>query len=247
MMKCINTLTEQGPHRKKNEDAIRHGVNDKLPIHWMIVADGMGGHKAGEVASSLLTDCVAEQLNTLSEVPKQGWKSYACEILKQANSNIYEKSQQFSHYKGMGTTGVLLILEQNCCYIAWVGDSRAYIYHKGELIQLTEDHTMIQFLLNKGAISAATAANSNTKNLLSRALGSKADVEVDIVSRELYPGDRLMLSTDGLHDFLSEDEIKDYLGKYIKLDEKNALCRKMVEHAVLQSSKDNLTLGLICL
>ena len=247
MMTSINTLTEQGPHRKNNEDAICHGFNHALQVCWMIVADGMGGHKAGEVASNLLTDYVNAQLTTLTEKPNQGWQNYASQIIKEANRNIYDKAQQCSQYEGMGTTGVVAIFDADSCYIAWVGDSRAYLLHQEELIQLTEDHTMIQFLLNKGAITASTAENSNTKNLLSRALGSKADVEVDAVSSHINSGDVFMLSTDGLHDFLSESDIKQFLVEYTNKEVNTDVCSKMVAQAVLQSSKDNLTLGLICI
>jgi protein phosphatase len=142
----------------------------------------------------------------------------------------------------MGTTGVLMVLEANNCYIGWIGDSRAYSLKNNQLLQETTDHTMLQELVNKGVISAETAKQSNTKNLLSQAIGVQKKISVGTVTVELNHGDSMMLSTDGLHDFLSDDDINHYLLRFTKNED---ICHDMIKQAIAQKSRDNLTVGLV--
>jgi PPM family protein phosphatase len=252
----VEIACEKGVVRRNNEDAVRYGANRKLGILWMLVADGMGGHNAGEVASQMLAAHVEKSVEHLTWLPKQGWSEWVKQELFNANCTIYKASNENIDYQGMGTTGVLLLLVGNQCYIGWVGDSRAYLLRKERLIQQTLDHSMIQFLLDKGAITSAEAAVSNTKHLLSRAIGIKEKVEVDVKSLEISPGDILMLSTDGVHDYLSNEVIQAYMLKYavitnelnnsdIQRKDNSGVCEDMVNQAIAQSSKDNLTIGLI--
>jgi protein phosphatase len=249
----ISTLCEKGHIRSNNEDAICHGVNNTLGITWMVIADGMGGHLAGEVASALLTDCIEKNIMQLKTVPNSGWCDWISQQITAANSVIFTRAQTHPECKGMGTTGVVAIVDKLQCSIGWVGDSRAYLLRDGQLKLQTEDHTMIQYLLNKGAITANEAEKSNTKNLLSRAIGSKLDVEVDTISYDAISGDTMMLSTDGLHDYLTHEEITEYMNEFSALSYTSAaqensgifVCKKMIEQAIEQLSKDNLTLGLI--
>lgn len=249
----VSTLCEQGHFRANNEDAICHGFNDKLHLTWMIIADGMGGHLAGEVASSLLINYIEQKITQLEVLPETGWCDWISKQMMSANKIIFDHAQTKPECNGMGTTGVLIIFDKQQCSIGWVGDSRAYLLRDKQLSLQTEDHTMIQYLLNKGAITANEAEKSNTKNLLSRAIGSKEDVEVDTISYDAINGDTVLLSTDGLHDYLSKIEIAEYMSEFASLSytsdsHENAgmtLCKKMTEQAIMQLSKDNLTLGLI--
>ena len=249
----VSTLCEKGHVRSNNEDAICYGFNSKLNITWMIIADGMGGHLAGEVASALLIDCIEQKITQLETVPESGWCDWISKQITSANTIIFTRAQTQPECKGMGTTGVLAIFDKQQCSIGWVGDSRAYLLRDGQLSLQTEDHTMIQYLLNKGAITANDAEKSNTKNFLSRAIGSKQDVEVDTISYDANNGDTVMLSTDGLHDYLTHAEITEYLGEFSSLSNTNvpqenagmSVCKKMTEQAIMQLSRDNLTLGLI--
>jgi protein phosphatase len=144
----------------------------------------------------------------------------------------------------MGTTGVLMIIENNKCHFGWVGDSRAYSLKNNILMQETIDHTMIQELVNKGAITPEAAKKANTKNLLSQAIGVREKISVDTKTIAINQGDIIMLSTDGLHDYLSEQEIKQYVASS---PTENNICHDMIYRAMAQNSRDNLTVGLVSL
>ena len=238
----IKSLCHQGAIRENNEDAIQYGVHHALGINWMIVADGMGGHKAGEVASKMLIEHIQQAFSDLSSVPPNNWQQWVIEQLNIANMKILHSAQNNIEQQGMGTTGVVLICDKNECHIGWVGDSRAYSQKNNRLVQETVDHTMLQELVNKGAITAETARNSNTKNLLSQAIGVREKISVDTVSITINNGDTIMLSTDGLHDHLSEEEINQYILQFYTNDN---VCDDMIKQAILNNSRDNLTVGLI--
>ena len=238
----IKSLCHQGIIRSNNEDAISYSINKDLGIAWMLVADGMGGHNAGEVASAMLIEHIQAQFKLLNEADEPDWKAWIINQLNAANMAILNAAKCHTAQQGMGTTGVLIVIKNKECHIGWVGDSRAYTLKGNTLAQETVDHTMIQELVNKGAISAETAKHANTKNLLSQAIGVREKIAVDAVTIEINAGDTLMLSTDGLHDFLTEQELSHYLSAF-SID--NDVCDTMVNQAIEQHSRDNLTLGLI--
>ncbi|TYK66379.1 PP2C family protein-serine/threonine phosphatase [Colwellia echini] len=238
----IKSLCHQGVIRDNNEDAIKYGFHEPLGFTWMIIADGMGGHNAGEIASALLVNHICNAVQQLGSVKPTNWQDWIVTQLNTANLAILTSAQKNSAQQGMGTTGVLVILENEKCHIGWVGDSRAYSLKDNILIQETIDHTMLQELVNKGAISAETAKHSNTKNLLSQAIGVRDKISVDTKSITINNGDIIMLSTDGLHDYLSEQTISTYLSEY---STNNSLCSDMINKAIANNSRDNLTVGLI--
>lgn len=255
----VETASNKGVVRPNNEDVVGYGVNQKLGILWMLVADGMGGHKAGEVASEMLLCHIKKQINNLSVSPVKGWQEWIVEQIEDANTAIFDAAENNSEYSGMGTTGVLAIIASQQCHIGWVGDSRAYLFSQSELTQKTQDHSMIQYLLDKGAITAEDAEKSNTKHLLSRAIGVKNKLQVDTISFAIKSGDILMLSTDGIHDYLSKEVMVKHLINFSESDRQDQsqeksgsntnqtdrICNAMIEQAIVQSSRDNLTLGLI--
>lgn len=238
----IETLCTQGPIRKNNEDAIFYDINEELNIACIVIADGMGGHKAGEVASTMLLDQIETAWLKLDTKENISWRHWIEEQLNSANLSILNTAQNNVHQKGMGTTGVLVVIDKNECHIGWVGDSRAYSQKNNKLIQETVDHTMLQELVNKGAISVETARNSNTKNLLSQAIGVQEKISVDTKTISINNSDVIMLSTDGVHDYLTEQEISDYLSM---LSSKKDICHDIIEKAITNKSRDNLTVGLI--
>ena len=242
MKYSVQVLCEQGPVRPNNEDAVRYGVSPELGILWVAMADGMGGHNAGEVASEMLVDQMQAALHVLSSSPEQGWGDWLVRQLGEANAAIFSDGETHSERAGMGTTGVVMIVERRRMTVAWVGDSRAYVFRDYQLCQLTQDHSMLQYLLDKGAISKKQAASSDSKHLLSRAVGIKAKVEVDQFSQSVQRGDVLMLSTDGLHDRLSEKEIAGYLEKFGAGEQ---IAGDLINQAIAQGSRDNLTVALI--
>jgi serine/threonine protein phosphatase PrpC len=238
----IKSLCHQGAIRDNNEDAISYGIHKELDVVWMLIADGMGGHNAGEVASAMLVDHIKYAWDKVSITNQANWLTWITEQLNAANLSIVKQAKNTVGQQGMGTTGVLMVIENNKCHLGWVGDSRAYILKDKSLVQETVDHTMIQELVNKGAISAETARNANTKNLLSQAIGVREKIVVDTKTIAISSDNTIMLSTDGLHDYLTEQEICHYLSEFsIKKD----VCDDMINQAIAQNSRDNLTVGLI--
>ena len=236
------SLCHQGSIRDNNEDAIGYGIHKKLNVIWMLVADGMGGHNAGEVASTMLIDHVKYQWDKVSISNQANWPAWISEQLNAANLKILKQAKNTLGQQGMGTTGVLMVIENNNCHLGWVGDSRAYTLKDQNLMQETVDHTMIQELVNKGAITAEVAKKANTKNLLSQAIGVREKISVDTKTISINQGDTIMLSTDGLHDYLSEQEINKYLSEFSPT---NDVCYDMIYRAMAQNSRDNLTVGLV--
>lgn len=238
----IKSLCHQGAIRDNNEDAISYGIHKELGVVWMLVADGMGGHNAGEVASKMLVDHIKSEWGKVSITNQANWLTWITEQLNAANLSIFKQAKQTESQQGMGTTGVLMVIENNKCHLGWVGDSRAYTLKDNSLVQETVDHTMIQELVNKGAISAETAKKANTKNLLSQAIGVRKKISVDTATIAINSGDTIMLSTDGLHDYITEQEISDYLSMF---STDKDVCHDMVYRAIAKNSRDNLTVGLI--
>lgn len=238
----IKSLCHQGTIRDNNEDAISYGIHKELDVVWMLIADGMGGHNAGEVASAMLVKHIKSAWSKVSITNQANWLTWITEQLNGANLNIFKQAKNTAGQQGMGTTGVLIVIENNKCHLGWVGDSRAYTLKDKSLVQETVDHTMLQELVNKGAISAETAKNANTKNLLSQAIGVRKKISVDTKTIVINSGDTIMLSTDGLHDYLTEEEISHYLTDF---KTKKDVCDDMINHAIDQNSRDNLTVGLI--
>jgi len=238
----IKSLCHQGSIRDNNEDAISYGIHKELGVVWMLIADGMGGHNAGEVASAMLVDHIKCQWDKVSIANQANWLAWISEQLNTANLSILRQAKDTEGQQGMGTTGVLMVIENNKCHLGWVGDSRAYTLKEKNLVQETIDHTMIQELVNKGAISAETAKKANTKNLLSQAIGVRERISVDTKTITINQGDTVMLSTDGLHDYLSEQEMNQYLSEF---SSNKDVCHDMIYRAMAQNSRDNLTVGLV--
>jgi len=270
---------DQGAFRSNNEDAILYGVknlnesdSDLKKFAWMVIADGMGGHNAGEVASEILTEHVQSVISALGSVNDIDWNEWLIEQIKTANTKIFEQSLADPAQQGMGTTGVIAILIDDHVYIGWVGDSRCYwlgeaYLQKGleeklkedlepsseqlleknleqTLKQLTKDHTMVQLFVDKGVMTQEEANNANNKNMLSRAIGIKASIEVDTVQHSLHKGDVIFLSTDGLHDSLTNTQLIDYLTKASKGD---PIETQMLKDALTAGSRDNISFGAIAL
>jgi len=240
----IKSLCHQGAIRDNNEDAISYGIHKELGVVWMLIADGMGGHNAGEIASAMLVDHIKSQWDKVSITNQANWLTWITEQLNTANLNILKQATDTVGQQGMGTTGVLMVIENNKCHLGWVGDSRAYTLKNNNLVQETIDHTLIQDLVNKGAITAETAKKSNTKNLLSQAIGVREKISVETKTIIINQDDTIMLSTDGLHDYLNELEINQYLSAF---SPERDVCHDMVYRAMAQNSRDNLTVGLVCL
>lgn len=213
----IACCSDRGRVRANNEDAVYADASLGLAI----LADGMGGYQAGEVASALATSRLADDLGTYlaaAQMAKRGEIPDSAEVARQVvgeiaatNLAIYNLALGSPQYAGMGTTLVLACFYDNRLLVAHVGDSRLYRLRGGGLEQLTRDHSLFQEQLDSGLMSSAEPGHAAARGLLTRALGVEPTVEVDLAEHSSCPGDLLLLCSDGLNDMLDDDEIAELL------------------------------------
>lgn len=228
-------ISDSGQVRQNNEDRYTvFTVQDKLDI--IAVADGMGGHNAGGVASSLAIQTV--------ENYKFSGANLALELeecIKEANKKIWQKATNKEQYQGMGTTLTVGIINEQTLTIGHVGDSRAYLYTEEELIQLTDDHSYTGQLVRNNLITREEAAEHPKRNLLTRALGVESQVEVDTKERKLTEDDLLLFCSDGITEMLSEKSIIEIL---ISKNSLNSKVGKLTAAANEAGGYDNITVVL---
>lgn len=237
-------MTDLGNIRTNNED---NGLFFKMADddatrekgYLLIVADGMGGHNAGEVASGMATDIICREY--FSQKGGSVEKSLG-KALTLANKTIFEKASSQTAYQGMGTTCTVLVVIGKDVYYAHAGDSRAYIQKNGSIIQITEDHTYVQQLVNSGDITAAEAAVHPKRNILTNAMGTKPEMRIDTgkCKYSFENNDRLLLCSDGLYDYLNDDELNKILGQSSLQNAASA----MIDLAKARGGHDNITVVL---
>ncbi|UJR79180.1 Stp1/IreP family PP2C-type Ser/Thr phosphatase [Sandaracinus amylolyticus] len=236
--------TDVGRVRDHNEDAFL--VDKKLQL--FVVADGMGGHAAGEVASNLASrtvrDVIAGQREALVEFEQGHGGTTRTDLLRlmesavqQACSAVYQEGVKDETKRGMGTTLDALLLVGNRGFIAHVGDSRVYLYRQGSVHQLTEDHSLINELLKRGRLSREQIEKLQYKNAVTRAVGVYESVEVDTIDFDVLKGDRFLICSDGLHGYFEEAE----LAKLFAETPEDQLSQRLVELSNERGGKDNIT------
>ncbi len=195
--------------RKNNEDSIYISDNDCKLKYVYIVADGMGGHKAGEVASRYSIEIFKEFINSRSdeELEEENILDTLVEAVSICNRKLYEKSVQYETLEGMGTTFTCAVLKNNSLYAVHVGDSRAYIFSKGSLRQITRDHSFVMEMVKQGKLTLEEAERHPNKNVITRAVGSEKTVLADTVIEKLSTGDLVLLCSDGLTNMVSDKKI----------------------------------------
>jgi serine/threonine protein phosphatase PrpC len=224
--------TDKGVVRPDNEDALLVS----LPL--VAVADGVGGHNAGEVASGLAVDVLSEWK---PKIAKRGGRRLRNAALD-ANQRIYTRAQEDSTLLGMATTLTAAWIDAGTCTIAQVGDSRAYLVRDGSLQQLTEDQSVVAALVREGRITAEEAYTHPWRNRVLQALGHQEEVVVQMLSVDLQIGDRILLASDGLTDVLSSATIQAVL----RLNTPGEMrCRWLVRLAKAAGSTDNITVALV--
>lgn len=228
----VSMATDIGLVRSLNEDSML-----VLDNHTYIVADGMGGHAAGEVASKLLVDTAAEILSSKGFFDESGLKH----VVEETNSRILAKTENNENMKGMGTTATMLHIEGNTGFWAHVGDSRIYILRNGILEQVTRDHSLVSDLVSNGSITPEEAKTHPKKNLLMRAVGVDEDVVIDTGVLPLNPGDRLLLCTDGLTNMVDTAEIRDVLGGTEESCNGREKAQVLIDMALKAGGRDNVT------
>jgi protein phosphatase len=229
--------TDPGLQRENNEDAAR-----ALPERGLfVVADGMGGHVAGEVASRVASDALVEVV--VSAPPPRRIRDEAArlgEALITANSAVRREAERLE-LEGMGTTLTALLLRGRTATLAHVGDSRAYLVREGELRQLTRDHTLVAMLVESGALEPEEAVGHPERHVLTRALGTHGTVHPDVSQLRIPRTGRFLLSSDGLHDVVPEREILE-LAVGDDLDE---AVRRLVDATRSYGAPDNVTVLLV--
>ncbi|MGB3160414.1 MAG: Stp1/IreP family PP2C-type Ser/Thr phosphatase [Carnobacterium sp.] len=231
-----------GKKRKNNQDFAGY-FNNEQGILLAVLCDGMGGHKAGDVASEMAVSHLgnAWKKNKLTDV--ESIIEWIQKRINKENERIVEKSTQYPDLEGMGTTLVAAILVNNIFIIANVGDSRAYQFMSGNLKQVTDDHSLVNELLKSGEITTEAALKHPQKNILTRSLGVSKKVEVDIITVPVLEGDYLLLCSDGLTNMVNDREIT----KIVSITEKSIeeKVSSLVSLANARGGYDNITVMLI--
>ncbi len=236
--------TDPGRMRAKNEDNIAMVPEAGL----VVVADGMGGHQAGEVASKLAVEVITRHMiEAFAKQAQPGDGAYETKTLadaiQQANRAIYDLAQQQSEYAGMGSTVVAAVFNGDKLYVGHVGDSRLYRFRNGLLEQITQDHSVVQELVSRGLATAEEARLSVSKNLVTRALGVDAAVVPDISEQTLQDEDIYLLCSDGLNDVLADGDIEMMLMEHRR--QIDSAVEYMINTANERGGPDNISVILV--
>jgi protein phosphatase len=237
--------TNVGITRDHNEDSFYLPTHDRLAI----VADGMGGHASGEVASRLAVETIANYFQTTEEAQELTWPykmdrghrfqtNRLVSAIKLANLKIYDEAERNSSCHGMGTTVVSALFANGALLIGHVGDSRLYRLRDGKLEQMTQDHSLLNDYIKMKRLSATEIANFQHKNVIVRALGMKPSVEVDVIVDQPRLGDLYLLCTDGLSGMVPDAELAEIATSVSDLDK---LCERLITAANAHGGLDNIT------
>jgi len=204
----ITTATHPGMVRSHNEDSISADAATGLAV----LADGMGGYNAGEVASGIAVAMISAELKkalaTSGEIDAATAERLVAEHAVRANNAIFQASQNQSQYAGMGTTLVVALWHDNSLVVGHIGDSRLYRFRGNKLEQVTRDHSLLQEQIDSGLITKAQARHSQNKNLVTRAVGIDPEVEAEVHSYPVEAGDIYLLCSDGLNDMVTDEDME---------------------------------------
>jgi protein phosphatase len=236
--------TDIGCHRQVNEDRasfIKPDDEERLARKGvlMIVADGMGGHAAGEMASSLAVEIISRVYYETSLEARAALEK----AFHQANHEIYRTAQQDHKLSGMGTTCTALALCQGLAFCAHIGDSRLYLVRGGEIYLMSEDHSAVMEMVRRGLMSLEAARHHADKNIILRALGTHPELKIAVWEQPfpVQPEDRFVLCSDGLYDLVEDEEIK----QAVLSAELQTACRNLIALAKERGGHDNITVGLL--
>lgn len=229
--------TEKGKRPTNQDNCLALPLNGGV---MLVVSDGMGGHAAGERASELAIDTLKDYM--LSSIPPYDGQCLGRGFML-ANSEVYRHANENPCFMGMGTTLVAAAIVDGWYTAANVGDSRLYHYHSKDntITPITHDHSYVHELLRCGLITVEQARVHPNRNLITRAIGSFAEVDVDTFENELLSGDMLILCSDGLHGVVTDDELLKCIESEPNLD---SLCERLIELALCNDSRDNITVAI---
>ena len=238
--------TDVGPVREHNEDSMLVDLENAV----FVVADGMGGHAAGEVASAMAADTVRRTLvgaadpdetrlvrDHSAEDPADVLRERLRYAMNQASIAIRRSSEENPEQRGMGTTVVVLVVDGDRAHLAHVGDSRAYLFRDGKLVRLTRDHTVVQQEIDAGRLTPELARLLPHKHILTQSVGFHGPVEPDTTTRAIEPGDVFILCSDGMTDPLDDGALEEIIAD----TPVDLLADKLVEEALKAGTEDNVT------
>ena len=240
--------TDVGKKRKNNEDALL--IDETLGLY--AVADGMGGHAAGEVASNMALGIAKKELGNWSGVLNEYTPDSSAEVrdvilnlieetLQRACRAVYQESVDNPDRSGMGTTVSMVLIKNDSAFFGHVGDSRIYLVREGSVHQLTEDHSLVHEMYKQGRIGTSEAEEASYRNVITRAVGHEERVRVDTLQMDLLPGDCLLLCSDGLSDYLRAGDVEKTFGSGPVEESPD----RFVEMALQRGGKDNITVLII--
>ncbi|WP_125768711.1 Stp1/IreP family PP2C-type Ser/Thr phosphatase [Companilactobacillus furfuricola] len=230
-------LTDVGKLRENNQDYVNVFKNQK-DIIFGIVADGMGGHRGGDVASDMAVSHLGHTFEETNISDVDDLREWIIKEISKENDRIISVSNQFDDLNGMGTTMVGVFFTSDKMMVVNVGDSRCYIFHQGKLEQLSVDHSLVHELVETGQISPEEAENHPQKNIITQTLGVSQTVQPRIKNFDLIDNAIILLCSDGLTNMVSDAEIADVLSRDISLDEK---CHILIDKANEGGGRDNIT------
>lgn len=239
MLKTFS-VTNIGRRRKLNQDYVYTSEQPVGPLpNLFIVADGMGGHNAGDYASKLAVSTMVEKIGcTVEREPEK----ILARAIDDANIAVRESAETAPELEGMGTTVVAAVCEGDELYVANVGDSRLYVVNSHEIRQITRDHSWVEEMVRRGGLGREEARNHPDKNIITRAVGAEDEVKADFFSVKLEEGDLILMCTDGLTNMLEDEEIRMILDGARDIVEK---AEELVRKANENGGRDNISVILI--
>ncbi|MBR4733101.1 MAG: Stp1/IreP family PP2C-type Ser/Thr phosphatase [Lachnospiraceae bacterium] len=239
MLKAFS-LTDVGRKRQLNEDYVCARTEEVGNLsNFFIVADGMGGHKAGDRASKETVEMMLEKISTVKETDP---KVILQEALNVANRKVFLDASASEDLEGMGTTVVAATILDGKLLAMNVGDSRLYLISDGEIRQITMDHSLVEEMVRKGILAKEKARNHPKKNIITRAVGVAPTVEPDFFEVDLKAGDRILMCSDGLSNMLEDEELQKIVDSVGSLEDK---AKFLVDAANVNGGKDNVSVILI--
>ena len=238
MMKAF-AATDVGKVREVNQDCVFSSIGPVgcLP-NLFIVADGMGGHKAGDIASRLTVDSVVDKL---SKVNSKDYISVITDTIIKVNKEVIDKAAESQDYAGMGTTLVVATVFDNILKVANVGDSRLYVVGE-DIIQITRDHSLVEEMVINGQLDRADARVDKRKNIITRAIGGESKVEAEMFSVELKPEDKILMCSDGLSNMVDDAEILEIINREPDIEK---AARMLIDAANENGGKDNISVVIV--
>lgn len=233
--------TDIGKVRRENQDDFSIKENKDKKMVASVVCDGMGGAKAGGLASNLATKTFMDHLDNhlfSATLKRPSYSKILTSACSESNGIVYQYSCFDSDYNGMGTTLVGAIISKDQAYIVNVGDSRAYLLEKKQITQISLDHSLVAEMVRRGEISEEEARNHPRKNIITNALGIEGEIISDIFHVKLHKGNRILLCSDGITNIITDDELLQFSQKY---DTSKEYVEHLIQYALKLGAPDNVT------